>query len=229
MKVTKMLNCKFTTEELKDIGIKLALANQRLERLEDDKKQSQSQFKSDIDAANAEIKSLAQKLARGSEDRNVDCDVLYNTPNEGKKTIRRNDTGEIVQIQIMTNDELNDLFINNLGAQKENSEFVFRDKTRCKMISFADFKNVAGHEKFEKIDDGYYEEELVDAKPEDIELALVVYDLDPQTKKDIFEVYRFSMIPDNQTVPPKNDAQKMLAERSEIIDAEPADDQEAGK
>lgn len=217
MKTTRMLNCPFTTEELKDIGIKLALANQRLERLEDDKKQSQSQFKSDIDAATAEIKSLAQKLARGAEDRNVECDILFNTPEEGKKTIQRADNGEKVQILDMTENEMQDLFINNLGAQKQDSEFVFRDKSRVKMISFEDFKKIQKKGEFEKIGDGYSEEKLVDAKPENTEFVLVVYDVDTQTKKDIFEVYRFKQAikEDNQ---PQNTPKQLPA--AEVIDAE---------
>jgi len=234
MKITKILNCVFTTEELKEIGVKLALENQRKERLEDQKKQSQSQFKSEIDAADAKIKSLAQKLARGSEDREIECDVLFNTPEEGKKTIKRSDTGEVVSTQPMTESELNDLFVNGLGARKDENEFVFRDKTRAKMCSIAEFEKLKkqcgdkAKDVFEKIGDGYSEEELVDAKPEDIELALVVYDLDPQTKKDIFEVYRFKMIPE-QDRKQEPGAPKMLADGSEVIDAEPADDQEAGK
>lgn len=191
MKTTRILNCKFTTEELKEIGIKLALENQRKERLEDEKKQSQSQYKSEIDAADAKIKSLAQKLARGSEDREIDCDVLYNTPEEGKKTIKREDTGETIQVMDMTEAEQQDLFINNLGAQKENHEFVFRDKTRCKLCSFEEFKKIREKGKFVKIGDGYFEKDLVDAKPENIEFLVVVYDLDRETKQDIFELYRF--------------------------------------
>lgn len=191
MKTTRILNCKFTTEELKEIGINLALENQYKERLEAAKKQSQSQFKSEIDAADAKIKSLAQKLARGSEDREIDCDVLYNTPEEGKKTIKREDTGETVQVMDMTEAEQQDLFINNLGAQKENHEFVFRDKTHCKLCSFEEFKKIREKGKFVKIGDGYFEKDLVDAKPENIEFLVVVYDLDRETKQNIFELYRF--------------------------------------
>lgn len=201
MKITKILNCTFTTEELKEIGIKLALENQSKERLEDKKKQAMSQFKSEIDAADAKIKSLAQKLARGSEDREIECDILFNTPEEGKKTTVRNDTGEIVQVQDMTKEELADLFINQLGARKDFNEFVFRDKSRAKLISFENFKELQRHIKaskkkdiIEKIADGMTEEELVDNKPEaPVEALLVVYDLDRQTGKDLFEVWKFNM------------------------------------
>ena len=223
MQTTRILNCAFTTEELKEIGVKLALENQRKERLEDEKKQSMSQYKSEIDAADAKIKSLAQKLARGSEDREVECDILFNTPEEGKKTVKRSDTGEIVQVQDMTKDELADLFINQLGARKDENEFVFRDKTRAKMIAYPEFeklpKRIKSRKKdvLEKIADGMTEEELVDNKPADVpvELLLVVYDLDRKTGKDIFEVWKL-----NSDLIQAADETKMLAE-AEVIDVEP--------
>ena len=222
MKITKILNCTFTTEELKEIGIKLALENQSKERLEDKKKQAMSQFKSEIDAADAKIKSLAQKLARGSEDREIECDILFNTPEEGKKTTVRNDTGEIVQVQDMTKEELADLFINQLGARKDFNEFVFRDKSRAKLISFENFNELQRHIKaskkkdiIEKIADGMTEEELVDNKPEaPVEALLVVYDLDRQTGKDLFEVWKFNM--QLETSEPK----MLESSGEEVIDAD---------
>ena len=196
MKIKRMLNCKFTTEELKEIGIQLALENQKRERLEDDKKQSMSQFKSDIDAADAEIRRLSQKLARGSEDRQIECEVFYNTPEEGKKTIIRNDTHEEISVDKMTEDELQDLIINGLGAKKETEEFVFRDKTGCKLCKLEDLDKLkkdadADKVKYEKLGDGYTEEALVDAKPDRKGTLIVAYDLDKETKKDIFEIWAF--------------------------------------
>ncbi len=142
MKTKKLLNCKFTDEEMRQFGITLAQEAQRKERLEDAKKQSASQFKADIDAVDAQIRSLSQKLARGSEDRYVDCDVFFNSPEEGKKTIVRTDTGETLSVSPMTEDELQDLFINELGARKEEHEFVFRDKSRCKLVSLDEFHRI---------------------------------------------------------------------------------------
>ncbi len=226
MKVTKILNCLFTTEELKEIGVKLALENQRKERLEDETKQSKSQYKSEIDAADAKIKSLAQKLARGSEDREIECDVLYNTPEEGKKTIQRGDTGEVVSVLSMTENELNDIFINCLGAQKDRQEFVFRDKSRAKLLAFPEYgklKNAlekGGDGELEKIGDGYTEEALVDAKPDSVGTVLVVFDPDPETKRDIFEVYRF--IPSDAQPPQKRG--NLLGSGDEVADAEIVDE-----
>lgn len=228
MKTKRILNCKFTTEELKEIGVKLALENQRKERLQDSLKQASAQFKSEITESESTIRSLAQKLARGSEDREIECDILFNTPDEGKKTVKRGDTGEVVQVQDMTESEINDLFVNGLGARKGENEFVFRDKSRAKMCSIAEFEKLKkkcgdkAKDMFEKIGDGYTEEDLVDAKPENVELALVVYDLDRETKKDVFEVYRFTMT-ENQDQQPEQSAPKMLADGAEVIDAETAD------
>lgn len=229
MKTTRILNCKFTTEEMQDLGVQLAVANQRKSNLEDEKKQSQSQYKAEIDAADAKIKSLSQKLARGSEDRNVDCDILFHTPAAGKKTIQRSDTGETVDVLDMTEAELSDLFINNLGAQKDAHEFVFRDKSRCRMVSFEDFKRIQEKGDFEKIGDGYTERELVDAKPENIELIVVVYDLDKEKNTDVFEVYQFkaAVQEDGDTAEP---AQPKQLPGGEIIDTEEVqDDAEEGK
>lgn len=209
MKTKRILNCKFTTEELKEIGVKLALENQRKERLQDSLKQASAQFKSEITESESTIRSLAQKLARGSEDREIECDILFNTPEEGKKTVKHGDTGEVVQVLDMTESELNDLFVNGLGARKDENEFVFRDKSRAKMCSITEFEKLKkkcgdkAKDMFEKIGDGYTEEDLVDAKPENVELALVVYDLDRETKKDVFEVYRFTMTENAETADPE--------------------------
>ena len=172
MKTTRILNVKFTVEEMQQIGIDLALANQERERLDDRKKQTMSQFKCEIDAVDASIKTLAQKLARGSEDRVVECEVLYHTPEEGAKTILRTDTGEKVEILKMTDSELQDLFINNLGAQCSADEFVFRDKTRIPMITAERFAD--GEDKFVVVVAGMSEKELVDNKPGDTDCMIAV-------------------------------------------------------
>ena len=57
MKTTRILNCPFTTEELKEIGVKLALENQRKERLQDSLKQASAQFKSEITESESTIRS----------------------------------------------------------------------------------------------------------------------------------------------------------------------------
>lgn len=218
MKTTRILTCIFSAEEMKKLGIELAVANQHKESLEDSKKQAMSQYKAEIDAADATIKSLSQKLARGSEERKVECDVLFNTPEEGKKKIVRSDTGEEIDVLLMTENEMQDLFINNLGAQKDAAEFVFRDKSRAKMISFEDFKKISEKGEFVKIGDGYTEKALVDAKPEDLNFVVVVYDFDNDTKQDSFEVYKFTKATEAPAEPEPGEPK--LLPGAEVIDAE---------
>lgn len=197
MKTKKLLNCKFTDEEMRQFGITLAQEAQRKERLEDAKKQSASQFKADIDAVDAQIRSLSQKLARGSEDRYVDCDVFFNSPEEGKKTIVRTDTGETLSVSPMSEDELQDLFINELGARKEQHEFVFRDKSRCKLVSLEEFQRISrgGKATFRHLcDRTFTEKELVDSKPESLDFVLIVYA--EISGEDQFEVMKCVEIPD---------------------------------
>lgn len=191
MKTRRILNTPLTVEELKEAGVNLALENQKKARLEDAKKQAMSQYKAEIDAVDASINAIASKLARGSEDRTVECTILYNTPIDGQKTVVRDDTGATVSMEKMTDDEMADLLINAIGANKDAEEFVFRDKTRCRMLSA---------EKYEKIKEPllvlqsgeFTEVELVDDKPIniDLEFVLVVYRNDPK-KGELFSVYFF--------------------------------------
>lgn len=210
MKISKVLNCKFTDAELKEIGMNLALANQEKERLEDQKKQSMSQYKSEQDAVDSKIRELAQKLARGSEDRRIECELLYNVPEEGKKTITRLDTKEVIETANMTEEELNDLFINNLGPHKDEKDFVFRDRSRAQMVNHDEYVELVkkeakeGRGEYKKKADGLTAEKLADMKLEKNETALVVYSMDPETKKDIFELYQF----EPTAAPEKKDAKK---------------------
>ena len=128
--VKKNLTCLLTVEEMKTLGVELADASQKKRRLEDDKKQAMSQYKAEIDAADAEINAISQKISSGREIRMVECTVRYHTPQDGMKTIERNDTGEIVEVVKMTDSELEDLFINGLGANRDEKYFTFRNRKR---------------------------------------------------------------------------------------------------
>lgn len=127
----------------------------------------------------------------------MDCDVVFNSPEEGKKTIVRTDTGETLSVSPMTEDELQDLFINELGARKEEHEFVFRDKSRCKLVSLDEFHRICrgGKATFRHLcDRTFTEKELVDSKPESLDFVLIVYA--EISGEDQFEVMKCVEIPD---------------------------------
>ena len=190
MKTRRILNTPLTVEELKEAGVNLALENQKKARLEDAKKQAMSQYKAEIDAVDASINAIASKLARGSEDRTVECTILYNTPIDGQKTVVRDDTGATVSIEKMTDDEMADLLINAIGANKDAEKFVFRDKTSCRMLAAEQYEKIK-NARWSLQPGEFTEKELVDDKPEcDLELVLVVYRNDPK-KGELFSVYFF--------------------------------------
>jgi len=148
--VKKNLTCLLTVEEMKTLGVELADASQKKRRLEDDKKQAMSQYKAEIDAADAEINAISQKISSGREIRMVECTVRYHTPQDGMKTIERNDTGEIVEVVKMTDSELEDLFINGLGANRDEKYFTFRNRKRVPLVPLAAFREAQVQCEFKK-------------------------------------------------------------------------------
>lgn len=91
----------FTTEEIGELARKSALETQRVNDLENRKKQVTSGFKADIEASQAIISSLSDKIASGFEMRDTECQVEFNVK-EGKKVYRHNLTGVIVRTAQMT-------------------------------------------------------------------------------------------------------------------------------
>lgn len=175
MKIKQNLKCVLTLEEIAEIGRKLGNLNQEQARLKLQAKEAASQYKARIDSAQTQIEDLSSTMNCGYEYRSVDCDVLFNTPTEGRKTIVRSDTDEIVEECPMTDDEIQDLFINGLGAHDDDHEFVFRDKSRCRMVSEADFLRLKERAEFKPCNvSPVSETELVDMKPEHPEITVVV-------------------------------------------------------
>lgn len=99
------LKYTFNAEELATIARSLALANQEAEAIEDEKKEAVANFKARIEAQETAISRYARLYANGYEYRNVECEDLLNNPGNGRKTIVRKDTGEVVRTIEMTPDE----------------------------------------------------------------------------------------------------------------------------
>jgi hypothetical protein len=106
-KEKRFLRCRFTPEELLEVGKTLADATNALVGLEEDKKRVMSDFKAKLDAKNADITIASNKISTGYENRSVECDLVMNTPTEGKKTVIRTDTKEKVGVEEMSEQELN--------------------------------------------------------------------------------------------------------------------------
>lgn len=104
-KVSEYLKYSFSEEETRDHAKKLARKNQELAELELKKKQLAADIKAEMDAATADAAKLARWVNDEYDFRMVDCEVMYDSPGAGQKTIYRIDTGEVVKTEKMTSDE----------------------------------------------------------------------------------------------------------------------------
>ena len=106
MKASEYLRCEFTQEEIETFGTDMARAVERRTALEMKKKEVADAIKSDLSREDSLIQSLAQKITKRFEFRNVDCLVTYNTPKSGEKTVTRLDTGGVVETVKMNDGEM---------------------------------------------------------------------------------------------------------------------------
>ena len=104
-KYTEFLRCEFSDEEITQAAKDLAKANQMKSTLEQRKKEVDASLKADIESQNSTIARLAQMISVGFEYRDVECRVDLDTPEAGRKTIIRLDTGEEVKVVLMTDQD----------------------------------------------------------------------------------------------------------------------------
>src|SRR5882724_6075187 len=99
------LQYDFTKEELEEFSKELARHTIERSRLEQQKKEVDSQLKSQIEAENTQIAVLASDISTGHVSRMIDCAIFWHNPKNGRATICRIDTGEVVRERGMTYEE----------------------------------------------------------------------------------------------------------------------------
>jgi hypothetical protein len=115
----RTLRYDFTAPEVHDLSVQLANETKKVGALTEEKKSVVSQWTAKINEAKAACNSLSFKVADGYEHREVECEVLLNTPKNGKKTIIRKDSNKRVGVEDMTTfdwakiNEENNLFNQN--------------------------------------------------------------------------------------------------------------------
>jgi hypothetical protein len=102
----RSLRYTFTDEEKLSMAKESAEINKSIALLEDDKKSAMSSFKSQIDEKEARRMRLSNCISDGTEFRDIDCEIKYNSPSDGVKQVVRKDTGEVVEAEPMTQQEL---------------------------------------------------------------------------------------------------------------------------
>lgn len=106
LKTTEFLKYVFSEEELRQFAKELARQSTMAAEAQEEKKAVVAQYSERIASCQTNISKLSRFINNGYEHRNIDCSVLFHAPTQGSKTITRVDTGEIVKIVAMSQDEL---------------------------------------------------------------------------------------------------------------------------
>lgn len=130
----RTLRYDFTAVEIHDLSLQLANKNKEVKSLIQKKKSVTSQCTAEINAAEAACGVLSNQVADGYEHREIECEVIFNQPTQGKKTIIRKDSNALVGIESMTAfdydkiNEENNLFNQNAGDQQVDQDLLIQDE-----------------------------------------------------------------------------------------------------
>lgn len=92
--IFKSFRYDFTEAEAHDLAVELAESTKELRKIDEAKKKATKEFTIQMKGVKVVIDELSVKVADGFEYRDVACEVEYNKPQQGQKTLTRTDTGE---------------------------------------------------------------------------------------------------------------------------------------
>lgn len=95
----------FTKDERADIADEMAEAVSEAERLKDELKSVQADYKARIQVQEATARANSQRLKNGYEYREMDCPVEYSARTR-TATLYHPETGEVIRTRIISDDEL---------------------------------------------------------------------------------------------------------------------------
>jgi hypothetical protein len=104
-KMTLSLRCDYTDTELGLKRDELSCVILRQGDVEQRKAEVNREFKQELDGLYSRASELAHQIKARGQDRAVECVVEFHKPNIGEKTIIRLDTGEMVRVEVMTEEE----------------------------------------------------------------------------------------------------------------------------
>lgn len=120
----RSLRYDFTAKEIHELSLQLAKKNKEVQQLEDEKKTVTSQLQARINSAKADVNVLSNQVSDGWEYRDIECEVIYHKPTQGKKTIIRRDLNRTTSVETMLEHEW-DLF--NQPDVEENDDENIED------------------------------------------------------------------------------------------------------
>lgn len=124
----RTLRYDFTAVETHELSVQLANETKKVVSLTEEKKSVVSQWTAKINESKAACNSLSFKVSDGYEHREIDCEVIFNQPTQGKKTIIRKDSNTLVGVEEMSKydwDKINEE--NNLFNQNEDPLMPIED------------------------------------------------------------------------------------------------------
>lgn len=103
---TEMLRCAFTHSEKMELSEDLANAMISKKRCEGRQRAHVAEYKRELKVIEEKIDELSDWVSSGYKIQDVECSVYFHVPQQGQKTIIRDDTGETVNVALMSADEL---------------------------------------------------------------------------------------------------------------------------
>src|SRR5579885_237007 len=100
--VTTSIERPLTEPELAELGKQQARLLQNIGELVMQKKVSVDEFKIAIGQKQKQVEDISKRINLGLERQDVECDVLLNTPEKGRKSFVAVATGQILKIEDMT-------------------------------------------------------------------------------------------------------------------------------
>lgn len=116
----RALRYDFTAKETHDLSMQLANETKKLSAIEEEKSSVASQYAAKVKESKATCNKLSNMVADGYEIRDIECEVEYHKPQQGKKTIIRKDINKVTAIEAMTEWEWN-LFNQPPDESEENT------------------------------------------------------------------------------------------------------------
>ena len=111
-----------TDKELLNAANYSAMITQRIREKEDELSGIKTAYRESIQELKNSLSLQMDLLINKKESREVEVEILFNTPEEGKKTFRDPVTQEVWEIADMTEDDKEDLFVNAEVSSRQDDE-----------------------------------------------------------------------------------------------------------
>jgi hypothetical protein len=140
----RSLRVDLSASEIHTYSLQLANENRAVNSIEDEKKTVTSQYTARLNEKKASIKRLSAVVSDGFEMREIECEIQYNKPEVGKKTIIRKDLDKVHAVERMEEWEMQlELF----GSQEDEDTSDLLEAEREKLRGNSNGKKGRGGRK----------------------------------------------------------------------------------